>query len=234
MNVNKKKCPFCGEDIMATAKKCRFCGEWLDGAAPQAAHDIEATTEPTGKKNILKYALVGFAIIAVIAIVWVFQSPSSESDTSEKTTESGTIPPAAEPYSIDQVEANIAEYDANETPEEKAQELWRIHLNKLQGSYLIDASSMAADLDMVHNYGKYVISGTTLTQYLWDRNSNSWVSNFSSEFQLFKFQEGDYMTGYNLIYTDQYGNECRMCSGDVNGDGVMDLWQSDSVFWTKQ
>ena len=130
--------------------------------------------------------------------------------------------------------SNIEEHDANETPEQQAQELWRIHLNKLQGSYLIDASSMAADLDMVHNYGKYVISGTTLTQYLWDRNSNSWVSNFSSEFQLFKFQEDDYMTGYNLIYTDQYGNECRMCSGDVNGDGVMDLWQSDSVFWTKQ
>lgn len=219
---------------MADAKKCRYFGEWLDVAAPQDSNDTGAKAETTGKRNILKYALIGVAIIAVIAIVWVFLSPSSESDTSEKTTESGTIPPAAEPYSIDQVEANIAEYDANETPEEKAQELWRIHLNKLQGSYLIDASSMAADLDMVHNYGKYVISGTTLTQYLWDRNSNSWVSNFSSEFQLFKFQEGDYMTGYNLIYTDQYGNECRMCSGDVNGDGVMDLWQSDSVFWTKQ
>lgn len=227
-----KKCPFCGEVIKSTAKKCRFCGEWLDGSAPQNP----VSTEVRGKNyHILKYVLIVAIAIAVIVIAGVLMSRSSNSEADEKTVASSdTIPPAAKPYSIDQVMDNIAEYDANETDEEKAQEPWRIHLNKLQGSYLIDASSMAADLDMVHNYGKYVISGTTLTQYLWDENSNSWVSNFSSEFQLFKFQEGDYMTGYNLIYTDQYGNECRMCSGDVNGDGVMDLWQSDSVFWTKQ
>ena len=30
MEQTKKKCPFCGEEIMADAKKCRFCGEWLN------------------------------------------------------------------------------------------------------------------------------------------------------------------------------------------------------------
>ena len=25
-----KKCPYCGEQILATAKKCKHCGEWLD------------------------------------------------------------------------------------------------------------------------------------------------------------------------------------------------------------
>lgn len=29
MNQTRIKCPYCGEDIAATAKKCRFCGEWL-------------------------------------------------------------------------------------------------------------------------------------------------------------------------------------------------------------
>lgn len=25
-----KKCPFCGEEILAVAKKCKFCGEWIE------------------------------------------------------------------------------------------------------------------------------------------------------------------------------------------------------------
>lgn len=30
MSENTKNCPFCGEEIMATAKKCKHCGEWLN------------------------------------------------------------------------------------------------------------------------------------------------------------------------------------------------------------
>ncbi len=32
--MTKKECPYCGEEIAATAKKCRFCGEWLEDATP--------------------------------------------------------------------------------------------------------------------------------------------------------------------------------------------------------
>jgi predicted RNA-binding Zn-ribbon protein involved in translation (DUF1610 family) len=31
-----KKCPYCGEMIMAKAKKCRYCGSWIQGGK---AHD---------------------------------------------------------------------------------------------------------------------------------------------------------------------------------------------------
>jgi hypothetical protein len=38
----KKTCPYCGEEIMATAKKCKHCGEWL----------IETTNTPIQQDQI--------------------------------------------------------------------------------------------------------------------------------------------------------------------------------------
>lgn len=33
-----KRCPYCGEEILAVAKKCKYCGEWLE----------DGSTRPTG------------------------------------------------------------------------------------------------------------------------------------------------------------------------------------------
>lgn len=33
MEIEKKQCPYCGEEIQANAKKCRYCGEWLEEPA---------------------------------------------------------------------------------------------------------------------------------------------------------------------------------------------------------
>lgn len=41
MDKETKKCPYCGETIMAIAKKCRHCGEWL----------IEKEVEEPSAKN---------------------------------------------------------------------------------------------------------------------------------------------------------------------------------------
>ena len=54
--ADTKRCPYCGEEILAVAKKCKHCGEWLDKeepkkeekkmvACPVCGEDIEEGTE---------------------------------------------------------------------------------------------------------------------------------------------------------------------------------------------
>ena len=59
--METKTCPYCGEEILATAKKCKHCGEWLDksakptGIASATARQASTTTTspepPKAKKD---------------------------------------------------------------------------------------------------------------------------------------------------------------------------------------
>ena len=49
MEEQTKHCPYCGEEIQATAKKCRYCGEWLDGEHEN--HNETPKNEEGGETN---------------------------------------------------------------------------------------------------------------------------------------------------------------------------------------
>lgn len=48
MNLSRIKCPYCSEEIAATAKKCRFCNEWLpaSGTAGQTQQPVTPQAAP--------------------------------------------------------------------------------------------------------------------------------------------------------------------------------------------
>ena len=55
MTKGKTTCPYCGEEILATAKKCKHCGEWLDRDNEESSE--ENTSALQQQQNSMRSAI---------------------------------------------------------------------------------------------------------------------------------------------------------------------------------
>jgi membrane protein YdbS with pleckstrin-like domain len=86
-----RRCPFCGEVILAVARKCKHCGEFLDRAAPDAsaaalptaAAGADNTADPNAPvfslyrsqwDNFWKYLTLGCIVFFVTFVLWFFEA----------------------------------------------------------------------------------------------------------------------------------------------------------------
>ena len=75
-----KRCPYCGEEILAIAKKCKHCGEWLEEKSPQIpslTSDTELKEKPaieniaSGEDEKTLSKNIPLSNIAIQCLFWV-------------------------------------------------------------------------------------------------------------------------------------------------------------------
>ncbi len=78
MERETKKCPYCGEVILAVAKKCKHCGIWLEDSRikPQSEQDPKKLK---GESSMKVFYWVMFVVIAYIILCGILMRNGIES-----------------------------------------------------------------------------------------------------------------------------------------------------------
>lgn len=76
MENNTKRCPFCGEEIKATAIKCKFCGEFLNNE--NSGNTVYKNNRNNRVKNIGIGCVSIIAFFFVLGIISLFLPESSD------------------------------------------------------------------------------------------------------------------------------------------------------------
>ena len=66
-----RKCPYCGNEILAVAKKCKHCGEWLDSVVRQSqpAENYQEQKRSVGYGIKVFIAIIDIIILVIIALI---------------------------------------------------------------------------------------------------------------------------------------------------------------------
>ena len=116
-----KRCPYCGEEIMATAKKCRYCGEWLTGEVPptsvppdyneQHVDPIASDESKSHSSPNVVASLVVLAVAAILAVIIAVTMHASGDRMSNDGNENYADTVMVDTTDIDTVETDTLSYD---------------------------------------------------------------------------------------------------------------------------